>query len=304
MFPRRRIPVVHVGKDGWLFLAGGRNRPIDMYRRRIGTAWRAHAWARLIRTRAERFRARGILYRHAVVPEKLSLYPEFTAGLRYDPARGYAARLGRRPDLQPVLVDILGALAEAKGRAQLYHRTDTHWTTEGCLAAHDAICAALGASRSWRLEDRPYIAQDIAGDLGVKLDPPVGETRRQHHVTLAAAPVWRNALLSRAEASGTIADLHRGAAITYAQGGPEADPRRVLLFGDSLSHFYPMLLTGMLAETFRELHFVWSASVDWTLVDRIRPDIVVTEIAERFMAEVPADDFDLEAFVGERLRTA
>ncbi len=50
----------------------------------------------------------------------------------------------------------------------------------------------------------------------------------------------------------------------------------------------------MLAETFRCVHFVWSAAIDWALVARLRPDIVLTESAERFMTRLPDDDgFDL-----------
>jgi alginate O-acetyltransferase complex protein AlgJ len=58
------------------------------------------------------------------------------------------------------------------------------------------------------------------------------------------------------------------------------------------------MLTGMLAETVAELHFVWSASVDWSYVERVRPDVLVCEMAERFTARVPSDDFDLAAHQG------
>ena len=73
-----------------------------------------------------------------------------------------------------------------------------------------------------------------------------------------------------------------------------------MLFGDSYAHFTPIMLTIMLAETFREVHFVWSASIDWGYVERARPDLVIVEIAERFMLRVPDDTFDLEAHAAER----
>lgn len=47
----------------------------------------------------------------------------------------------------------------------------------------------------------------------------------------------------------------------------------------------------MLAETYRDMHFVWSTNLDYDLIARIRPQIVITEIAERFMGTRPTDKF-------------
>ena len=49
----------------------------------------------------------------------------------------------------------------------------------------------------------------------------------------------------------------------------------------------------MLSETFRNVHFVWSTGLDWDLIERIRPNIVITEIAERFMSTLPKDDLNV-----------
>ncbi|PPC86883.1 MAG: hypothetical protein CTY36_17710, partial [Methylocystis sp.] len=64
-------------------------------------------------------------------------------------------------------------------------------------------------------------------------------------------------------------------------------------FGDSFAGVGSDRLTAQLAETARELIFVWSANVDWRLVKRLKPDIVITEIAERYMALAPNDRFNL-----------
>jgi len=55
------------------------------------------------------------------------------------------------------------------------------------------------------------------------------------------------------------------------------------------------MLTGMFADTVEEMMFVWSASIDWQIVDAYKPDVLLTEIAERFMRVVPADDIDLRS---------
>ncbi len=69
----------------------------------------------------------------------------------------------------------------------------------------------------------------------------------------------------------------------------------MVLFGDSCAHFAPFMLTGLLAESFREVHFVWSSSLDWHYIEAVKPDILLYELAERFIARVPTDDYDVAA---------
>ena len=95
------------------------------------------------------------------------------------------------------------------------------------------------------------------------------------------------------------AEVHVGAHVVYRNPSPGADPRRLVLFGDSCAHFDPFLLTGLLAESFSEVHFIWSSSLDWPYIERVRPDILLFEIAERFLAKLPKDDFDV-AVAGQR----
>jgi hypothetical protein len=93
------------------------------------------------------------------------------------------------------------------------------------------------------------------------------------------------------------AGLHRGSNVVFVNDSAGVHPARIVLFGDSFSEYRPHLLMGMLAETFREIHFIWSLGIDWTYVRRFEPDFVITEATERFMHFVPADDFDLDAHV-------
>lgn len=83
-----------------------------------------------------------------------------------------------------------------------------------------------------------------------------------------------------------------------------ADPRRLLIFGDSYSYEAAPRLTTMLAETFGEVHAIWSADIDWAYVRAVKPDIVLFEIAERFLRRVPTDRFRVDAFAARRVRLA
>ncbi|WP_204307354.1 hypothetical protein, partial [Enterobacter hormaechei] len=69
-----------------------------------------------------------------------------------------------------------------------------------------------------------------------------------------AVRVHSGALVAAYEAEGRAEALHVGAHVVYRNASPGADPRRVVLFGDSYAHFTPILLTGLLAESFAEVH--------------------------------------------------
>lgn len=114
-----------------------------------------------------------------------------------------------------------------------------------------------------------------------------------------AVRAYASPIVKSREHLGLGSTLHIGAHVIYRNNRVD-DKRRLLLFGDSFSHWAPIMLTILLAETFREVHFVWSTSIDYGLVDRVKPDIVLTEMAERFMYQTVEDDFDLEAYAQER----
>lgn len=298
----RLVPIahhVHVGRDGWLFLIGGRNRPLAIYRRSLARTWRLRRWAALIGARERRFAALGCRYLHLPVPEKLSVYGDM-ARLGLDPSLSLARGLAALADPATCL-DVTPALIAGRATAETFLRMDSHWTSAGCRIVHDAVCRAAGAPLRWSLEDRPVALYDTPGDLGSKLDPPTSEIQHRREVTRDARRVHANALLAHYERLGHASHLHRGAEAVFRNDAADADPRRLLVFGDSFSHFVGYMLTAMLAETFREVHFVWSVAIDWGYVERVKPDLVLTEIAERFMAWMPRDGFDLDSFAADKL---
>ncbi|MGU3664370.1 alginate O-acetyltransferase AlgX-related protein [Methylobacterium sp. A49B] len=291
---------VHVGRDGWLFLTGGTNRVMDRYRGGLRHWLLLRAWTRLIKARAIRAESLGIRCLHVIVPEKLSVYDDKTDGLRYAPAKASTRRLARGLARNPAYLDLLAPLRAARnGPVPLYLRTDTHWTVRGCLLAYREIMRALGAIPPADIGARPEIVSDEVMDIGEKLRDRPRERIERFMLQRDAERVEVGALLAAYEAEGRDREVHVGAHVVYRNRSAGADPRRLVLFGDSCAHFDPFLLTGMLAESFSEVHFVWSSSLDWDYIARVRPDILLFELAERFLARVPRDDFDV-AVAGQR----
>ncbi|MCJ2015763.1 alginate O-acetyltransferase AlgX-related protein [Methylobacterium sp. J-076] len=287
---------VHVGRDGWLFLTGGSNRVMDRYRSGLAQWWLLRRWSRLIAARAARAERLGIRTLHVIVPEKLSVYDHKTDGLRYRPTNASVRILARRLARHGAYLDLLAPLRAARdGPTPLYLRTDTHWTLEGCLLAYREIMRALGATPPADIGSRLRVVVPEVMDLGDKLPhrPREGVERMvilQNAVRTATGP-----LLAAYEAQGREGELHSGAHVVYRNEAAGADPRRVVLFGDSCAHFAPFMLTGLLAESFREVHFIWSASLDWPYIEAVKPDILLFEMAERFLARVPDDRYDVTA---------
>lgn len=295
---------IHEGRDGWLFLTSGSNNVVGQFTRSRAMRMRIASWARLLVAREKKCRDAGIRFLHVVVPEKLTIYDHKLDGLavaiRLSPALRLRRRLIWHPRARSACIDLVNPFRVRRDEVDLFYRTDSHWNFEGCQLGYEAICAHCGVRPRIDFGKRPSRDIERVGDLGMKLDPPRSEPSRTHQIQRDARRIHASPIVLAREAAGQAVTLHVGSHVVYRNDTPEADPRRVVLFGDSYAHFAPILLTIMLAETFREVHFIWSSSVDWDYIARTKPDLVITQMAERFMQNVPDDRFDLEAYAEER----
>lgn len=284
---------VHQGVDGWLFLVGGSNFVSTLYERDSGhLPDRALArWRDLIIERQRRCDALGAKFAHLVVPEKLTIYSHKTAEPLVDADLAPSLRLAQLFERDPAAygyVDVVPLMRTHRDEVDLYWRTDTHWTPLGCLLGYEILCDALGLARNDDLIARPFVEDVRLLDLGSKLEPPVYETIREATWRQDATRVYDNAVVRLLEAHEYGGEIHVGCHAVFKN--PHARNKcKLLLFGDSFAGVSPYFLTAALAETVAELEFVWSANVDWAIVKRSKPDFVVTEIAERYMA-IPAND--------------
>lgn len=120
-------------------------------------------------------------------------------------------------------------------------------------------------------------------DLGGRIDPMPWETVRTYDFLHSA----RRTSVDRV--TRYLDDLqYRGLVHVGSRARSEnpaaSNPQRAMLISDSSA----TRLTGMMAETFRSLEFGWSNSVDWAVCWQ-RTDIVICEIAERFLMLPPKD---------------
>ncbi len=286
-------PLVHVGTDGWLFLQGGSNFVASLYQRKGGqlSDEQLALWRDAIVERAHRFSRLGIDWLFVVVPEKLTIYGHRTAQPLVDPDLAPAVRLYEQLThigMQQHMLDLVAPMRLRRDERDLYWRTDSHWSPEGCFLAYELICERLGVKADAELLARPFEECGRVMDLGGHLDPMPWETVRSYDYLRGARRTAVNRVTRYLEDPQYKELIHVGARAWFEN--PQApNPQRAMLIGDSYALPSATRLTGMMAETFRSLEFVWSNSVDWRAIRWRRPDIVICEIAERFLMLPPRD---------------
>jgi len=301
---------VHVGEDGWLFLVRGSNEVIDLYRDDSSfTDTMARAWVELLRERQDMLNARGIEYVHLAAPEKLTLLHRFYGqaadgkGLENLAGSPIMQLVDRYDWDTPSLLNVVPYLSGQIDNYPVYWKSDTHWSCWGAFLAYQLLCSRLKIPVNEDLLNYPYVEGDLVMDLGGKTEPAIPEKARFYQLDRDSRRVYANPLVRYKEANGMVDEgsLHVGSHVIYRNDSPKAADKTIVLFGDSFSECRNHLLSGMLAETVRELHFIWNASIDHEYVRRIRPDIVITELAERFMTRIPVDDLDIVSLGRERV---
>lgn len=294
---RLDLDEVQAGVDGWLFLQTGSNQVLqlfsdpDAYPDSLNQAWHE-----LLNGRTERFHAAGIRYLHVVAPDKMGVFPHLFGKDLPNQHQSPLRRLAN-PDthggVPTCLVDPTLVLREGRGKLLTYFKTDSHWTIWGAYLTYRMICERLGISQVVDFYSHEMAGQLAVFDLGGKLSPQVTEEvffwPSSAHVTRLFANDQVRAR-EAAESSGGEMPGHHGTHVILRNWSPQASPETVVMFGDSFSDYRPSSLTYLLAETFKEVHFVWSADVDFSYASRVGANIVLSEIAERFMTRLPSDD--------------
>lgn len=306
--------MVHQGQDGWLFLTGGSNFVIHLYQRDGGHLpdKALSAWRKAIIDRQQRCNKLGIIYAHLIVPEKITIYGHKLSSPIVDPDLAPCIRLAEalrenHPNIN--IIDPVNKMRARRDECDLYWRTDTHWTPEGFRLVHEVICDHLELKKPHDLADHCVYEESRLMDLGAKLDPPAWEHVRVVSWLKNSTRVYENVVARLLETPLYGGTIHVGSRVIYKN--PSApNKRRLMLVGDSFSSIGANALTAMLAETFEHVDFIWTTSVDWGLVRREKPDFLITQMAERYMALPPQKRFNLhyqeirQSIVGQQRRFA
>lgn len=283
---RSRCGTARVGRDGYLFLVGGRNSLIDVFQRsghepEIQTFVRR--WLDLFQARKATLDTVGVHYLQIVIPEKISVQSQFYPESLQVPNpiyRGIMAEAGAAD----WMLDVHSEFMAEPDPAALYRKLDSHFTIQGSILATRAMLAALG--ERFDFPDRFESAVRGGADLGSKFGGLFGleDCADMDAATKVSLP----GPVERVETLGPPDGKHIGIRAVFRCAGAPIN-KRLVVFGNSFFErgASPRGLTWWCARLFREFHFVWNPELDMEYVEQVKPDIVVCQTIERFLIAVP-----------------
>jgi hypothetical protein len=274
---------VIIGRQGCLFLYRGTNALHDQYVNPANPKL-LRSWIDRIAARAHLCADRGIAFLQMIIPEKQSILHDLYPMPITSPTpmlRG----IGDAFKTQSYYLDcyaLLRNLYEHDGLIP-FRKIDSHLSLFGAAAFAREISERHGL----RLDLAPASLREtvLTGDLGSKmLDGEVAET--------CLMPVFDDWPLGQKRPelveSRDPPEGHFGVYRQWTCGDALID-KHVVIFGNSVFERggAPLGLSWWLARIFRKTTFVWSPTVDWDRVDRMKPDLMICQTVERFLTVAP-----------------
>jgi hypothetical protein len=276
---------VVLGKDRWLFYAA--ERSIVDYQGYVKLDGRqlkrVDAFLRDVR---ERLDARGIKLLVVVAPDKHSVYPEYlpdTIRNNGNPTRLDQFLERKQPRIDLDVLDLRPVMVTAKEKAPLdiYFKTDSHWNRLGGFYAYQAMIERLA-------EHYPILVPHALSDYHVDANPIRGRDLARF-------------IMLRSYFTDEEVDLYPiepQRAVRYplnyalqpaspAYATEINDPRlpKAVIFHDSFAPYF----APYLSEHFERIVYIRAYVVDWEVIDREKPDVVILQFVERRLdrLEVP-----------------
>ncbi|MCC0076860.1 MAG: hypothetical protein H6898_09790 [Rhodobacter sp.] len=268
------------GENGDLFLVGGGHSILrfmqgaDLPAR---TAQMLHD--NLVRRKAisEHY---GAQFLHLIAPEKYVVYPE---NLPIDNpghmARSYLTA-GFGDAIYPV--DVL----RNPRRGRSYPLTDTHWSPHGILAIVEDLALRCGIEVERIAQVAAAVSDEIFedgavfyGDLGRKLDPKQGDPQLKFGTPFHCT-TFDNGL------GHDFNSPFNDGRLIVVDAQQACSDKTLLIFGDS--YLYHAL--QLLALFFRRIVFMRTRFYHEEMVQMVQPDVVVSQMAERYMGSIAPDE--------------
>ncbi len=216
----------------------------------LGAQKGREGWLEVFQSRSEQFQDLDIRYVHLHLPGR---------------AQFGSAKLRQSVPRHPNVVDATAMLLKQNSsHSQLDPVEDEH-TAEACYRAAQLVCNALSVGLRTGLLNYPR--RNTQCTSGVR-------TRYcfDRHSELRFSNGGGNSLLK----ASTDALPIENARVYFHNKARDAVRRTLLVFGEPMPELSRSLMGGILAETFRDVHIVASKAVDFSLVTRLQPDIVLT----------------------------
>lgn len=273
---------VLVGRHNWLFFRDGGDeetlRGVPAF-----TKEEIFYFLRIFEARRAWLAARNIRYLVFFPPSKCSIYREQVPNgfsKLNEKSRQDEMLAALRTFSRVEVVDVRPALLKAKEIAPLYYKTDTHWNRVGSFLGYLEVIKRI---RDWFPSVRPLGTQDLKlytynfgdGDLATMM----GLRDLIPEISLASKLKVPRFHYSNDLPLPTLSDpAHARDAFATEIDDPSL-PKAVCL-RDSFMQM-PFMYFG---ENFRRIRYQWEFDFPVAIIKKEKPDIVIQEITERFLA--------------------
>lgn len=268
------------GSDDWLFLAEEFSR-VSYQRLEPLSGQDAMVWLGELEQRRAIAAAAGAAYLFVAVPDKHTVYGEFMPAdmtVMAPQSRLQMLRPTGAIAIGPAYLDLEPVLIAAKPAGQLYYRTDSHWNARGAWVGYRAIADRLAAL------DRPLPPERAGRPQG---EWPEGEFADGDLARLMALTMSERSVLPRpapGPCAAKVWPLDRLEPLfehpTQRSVCPSGKGRALVLHDSFMTALMPYL-----SNDFAEVVYVWAKPplpLYKALVERLKPDVVIEERAERF----------------------
>lgn len=272
------------GKEGFLFLSGGRHNPLRFAQagERIKPESLKNFWLNIQR-RQSMLSRRSIRFAHLIAPDKHSVcsdaFPFKISSYFGDEYLNAATSNELRRLVCYPREDL------HKDYLQHCYKVDTHFRISGSLLMLKLLLARIQGIESEKL--LPKTSQisvrregSWEGDLGSKMSPPWTEERS----SLVLPKSIRRFSNRLAGGNNGIIDLYINC--DFLKNDSPQGLGRILVFGDS----YGRDLSSCLSLACQEVLFMQTPFLHPEVIDAMKPDIVLTENAERYLSWVRLDE--------------
>ncbi len=275
--PRKDIII---GKNGWLFydsMWGGISFK-DFYGKALFTEKEMFILKQNLLVLKKKFSKMNIDLIFVIGSNKQSVYSEFLP----DIINHKKSSLTRADQINSIAneidikyIDTRFSLLKAKKEYKfpLYYKTDTHWNSLGAYIAYEDIINTVS--------DKGYIVNDnFRKDLSIKSTENSG-------IGDLASFINYSGELNDSEINLNVPvnysnNIYKG--YTAKNGNKSAITKlnintfpKVVMFGDSFS----VLMMQFLSESFSEVIYNYSYTIDLNIIEKEKPDIVIYEFVER-----------------------
>ncbi|NTF87481.1 hypothetical protein G6L46_10130 [Agrobacterium rhizogenes] len=270
--PEKAHMVLH-GLDGWLFLTNDTNKVIDQTTGRMQlTDKQIVSWDRIISERRRKLDGINCRYLMVIAPNKESVRSDkLPIGVILSESRPVRQLQRRGIDIfyRPDLLE----------DEDTYSKTDTHWSDKGGhLYAKALIQHIAGLGLKPRPIDNAHYTFSPAihyGDLGRKLTPPT-----------QSSFIQKKMIERRSRVTENINGPRNTGKIIVMEGDDKSLPRAVI-FGDSFCGVGSFC--DFMAQSFSRTTFIWGTCLDHEFIGHEKPDIVISQMAERFLIRMPEE---------------